>query len=386
MNLLIAAHDTGAANALSPVITELRGRSGMTVTVVAGGPAERVFGRMGIQFQPVVWPSEPTADSDRHLRDLLRETAPKGILLGTGWGDTLDKAILRLATERCIPSCSFVDTWIYFKERFWDSKNRSLRLPTRLAVVDEEALQQARIVGISPDTVVVTGQPYLEALAQQMQRPDLLQQAQRLRQIWLGDLGSERRLILFASEAYADFWGPGSPYYRGYTEEDALEGLVEAVEVCERATGLSLSIVVKLHPCQSGAPARLGAGAIRRGVRVIAEEPIWPCLLAADTVVGMTSMALIEASIAGKPVVSFQPGWQGPHPFTGTPFTLIPTVLSHDALAQWLKSAVSAGAVAQPAVLADRLRSLIHGLAAARIADLLLELCRSSEPAGSSAR
>lgn len=386
MNLLVAAHDTGAANALAPVVIELCRRPGVAVTVLASGPALPVFARAGLEAHAIARLQDSEALS-RVLQRWLRNAGAEGVVLGTGWGETLDKAVLRAADALGIPSCGVVDSWIYFKERYWDATTGGLRLPTRIAVVDDEARRQAEAAGIPPDTVVVTGQPYLEAFAQQMRQPELLEAARRLRHEWLGEeMGFGQRLILFASEAYAEHWGPGSPYYRGYTEVEALEGLVEAVECCERVAARPWTVVVKLHSRQSGTPARLGPRAVRRGLRVVADQAPWPCLLAADAVVGMTSMALIEASIAGAPTISFQPGWRGPHPFAGTPFTLVPTVISQAQLAQWLQRVMSTRAVAQPPALDARLRSLTRGGAASRIADLALELCRSGEPIENTSR
>ena len=117
-------------------------------------------------------------------------------------------------------------------------------------------------------------------------------------------------------------------------------------------------------------------------MRVAQQEPLWPCLLAADAVVGMSSMALLEAALAGRPALSFRPGATAAARALHVAPGLIPTATTVEELTRWVRRQLSgrSGASADRARRARRqlIKSLARGKAAARIAELIL---RVAEPA-----
>ena len=385
MMILAGAQDVGGANALVPVIEELGRRDQARVSVLACGKAAKVFSAAEIKHRTVEVPAEPVQGYYESIHENLAQRAPDALLLGTAWGHSLDKVLLRAAQDQKIPSLAVLDMWSYYRERFVDPASGEVCLPTKLAVMDQLAFDQAVDAGLPASSLVITGQPYLEELAKAFRRRDLFERAESLRRQWLGEFAKEeaRGLVLFASEAFSRDLGPGTPYYRGYREVDALEGLVEAARMIEHSHDLRIGVVVKLHPEESDESFQMGAMAQRRQVLVVADQPVWPCLLASDVVVGMTSMLLLESAIAGRPTVSFQPGVQDGDSFVGAQIGLVPAVTSVHELAPVLRgflekeapehgpeqtsTGTSAHALAQPG-------------AAKRVADLLLRLVGQEDP------
>jgi len=367
--ILAAAQETGAANALAPVIKELDRRVGVNVVVAAAGNAARVFVSEGIKHQRVGLPGKHDGREMDGIRELLAGTSPHLLLLGTAWGQSLDKLLLRVASGD-VPSISIVDTWSYFAERFTDPRTGERVFPTRVAVADEWALEEAVQHGFPRHLLVATGQPHLDMLPARVQDPEISQQAQRLRRNWLrtASVENSRRIVLFASEAFTRHAGPSTPYYRGYTEIDGLEGLVEAVQCVEKTTNLRIEVVLKLHPEESPNFFCPGPRAIQRGVRVVADQPSLPCILAADVIVGMVSMFLIEASVALKPAISFQPGLHGRDGFVGSRIGLMPVASSVQELTQLLDEYLTNAGTTR------RNPPFTRGDAASRIADMALEL------------
>lgn len=372
---MAAAQAAGGANALFPVIKELRFRDQVQVTVAAHREAAQVFRREGVGYQEV----KPPAGSDQELNDVayafLEQVTPGILLLGTSWGPSLDKALLRSAQARRIPSLAVLDMWSYYRERFTDPISGHLCLPTKIAVMDQLAFDQAVQAGLPRRSLIITGQPYLHEVATRLRKPEFCQQAESLRRAWLGGDRQQEDMcvVLFASEAFAEDFGPHTPYYRGYTEVDALEGLAETVQRIEDGTDHRVMIVIKLHPEQTTGSLRMGPRATQRSIHVVTEQPAWPCILAADVIVGMTSMFLIEAALAGKPVISFQPGVREKD-FIGTQIGLIPTVSSAQELVTILKSAWTENPIAYNQDVQDKASSLAQGGAARRVANAVLDL------------
>jgi len=375
--VLAAAQDAGGANALACVIEELERRERVQVAVAACAEAVRVFVQAGIRPRTIPSPEGP-ADGRfvEAVQRLLHGVEPDALLLGTAWGLSIDKVLLRLALDRHLPSISVVDLWPYLRERFADPVSGEVCLPTKIAVMDAVVSEQAVQAGLPKERLVVTGQPYLDALVAKRHDATLHHEAHGLRQHWLNGRPSGTRLVLFASEALARDFGGATPYYRGYTEAEVLEGVVEAVQAVEASRGWRMALVVKRHPREWQQPPRLGPLAARRDLTVVDEQSVWPCLLATDAVIGITSMILIEASLIGTPTISFQPATQAGalDPSWGT---VMPVATSPQELTQSLTNALlssSASSGHDGHARSRRLADGVLGDAASKIAEATLSL------------
>lgn len=373
LTVLVGVQEAGSANALIPVIKELQGRGGIDVALVACAEAVSVLKQAGLA------PDELRGNVEA-AQQLLDEMTPDLLLLGTAWGPSLDKILLRLANAQGLPTLSVVDHWSCYRERFTEPSSGTCHWPTMIAVPDAFAMTEAIEAGVPADRLVVTGQPHLDALARAVQGTSLQHDASRLRGEWLTDglHASSRRLIVFVSEALSYDHPPGTGSYRGYTEVEALDGLLQAVHRVEQDTGLAVKIVAKLHPKERRYPSALKALAARWDVRLVNQEAPWPCILAADAVVGMSSMLLIEAALAGQPTMSFQPGALPQPPFVGIRLGLVASARSVEALAQWIRLSLEGEGSARReqllSPLAASCASLVRGDAAVRIAQLVVGL------------
>lgn len=362
---LAAAQEAGGANVLVPVLQEIE-RRGSKVQTIASAEAIEVFSREGIAHKALL-PRKKEKDGMPTLSALFSEWAPDVLLLGTARGPSLDKQLLRVALAQGVPSVAVVDNWSNYRERFTDSVSGRLTLPTRIAVMDRSAFTQAVKDGLPEDRLVITGQPYLDSLATHLQDPDLQAQAKALREEWLQDSSPENntRILLFASELVSE---------EEELPQQALERLATAVQRLERSKGLSLKIVLKLHPEEPKGSFSFGPLASSRSLRIVeGKEPAWPCILAADLVVGIVSIFLVEAAVAGKPVVSVQPSCAAiSHPWIGSRPGGIPVASAVPELVELLRFHLT-----NPSRLPCDLRSVVTGNAAHRIADILLALASS---------
>ncbi len=368
MRVWVAARDAGGANILLPVLRRLEANPGVQLRVVAEGPALRIFREQGVAAEEA--PAD-RGERERFLRERWRDAAPEALLLGTSWGRSIEKEILRFGQENGIPALSVVDHWSNYRERFVEPGSGRLRLPNQISVMDEIALERAVAEGLPREILRITGQPHLQSLAAMAGDAGLLQQARQLRAAWMGE--EPATLILFASELFSEDFRRGTPHDRGYTETDALEGLAQALRIVEGRDGRRLKGVVKLHPKEDRDRFRPGPLARAREFLLAQAEPPWACLLAADGVVGMTSMLLVEAALLGRPAVSYQPAQGIAVPFIGTETGLVRSARSPEGIAAHLSEGLFSGAGVSVSE-SDFRRRLLSGDAAARIAELLLDL------------
>jgi hypothetical protein len=190
---------------------------------------------------------------------------PDLFLAGTSIGDTLDKRLLRDLT---VPSVYVMDFWGNFKDRF-------PTLPTKICVIDEHSKEDALVAGIPADHVVVTGNPYFEHFADGITRDK-----------------EDKSLIVFISQPIrADI---GDRYH--FDEYQVLRDVIETLPA-----GCRLGI--RLHPRDD---THKFDEYVNERV-FITEGSLEETLSEAGCVVGMFSPVLLQAALAGKHVVRYQP-------------------------------------------------------------------------------
>ncbi len=303
---LIVARDPGAANALAPVAA-----TGLA-TVVGLGHAQAFFRQIGVACH-----LEDDTDPSVAGR-VLDEVRPQVLLTGTSLKITRDAAWWEAAHALGIPSVALLDHWTAFGERFTVT-NAFDKLPDAVAVMDEHAREQMLALGCPARKVVVTGQPAFDELVRQG-----LPDGAAVREEW--GAAANETVIVFASEPQAHDFGAGL----GYTETDALQ------MVAGMMRDLSARLVVKPHPREK--PEGLAVVLNGAGISGHIETDMTPrqVMAGADAVIGMTSIFLLEAALAGRHALSVQPGKRAD--WTVQLRELIPTVTSTPEVAAWLEN------------------------------------------------
>jgi hypothetical protein len=303
---LIVARDPGAANALVPVA-----QSG-PATVLAYPYASPYFRRAGLEHRRAGDHVKPA--------EILDEAGPEVLLTGTSMQATEDAIWWEAARARGIPSLALLDHWFNYAARFtrtmpFDS------LPDRIAVMDTGCVRDMLQAGCPGDRAVVTGQPAFDELATRE-----LAGRQRARSHW-GATAADW-VLLFASEPIA----ADSAGRARQDEQDIFSML------CRAALDLRPLLVIKLHPRESRGGFDALARELPLQVRIEADLAPRAALAGADTVVGMTSIFLLEAALSGIPVLSLQPGPEPLPSYIEHFKSFIDVAKSVPAAASWLKA------------------------------------------------
>ncbi len=326
--IVFMARDAGAAAAIAPLARRVVADGRHAVAIVGHGRASAAFEARGL---PVL-----AFDDDAPVGEvealLLAESAA-GLITGTSMRPARDGAWWEAARRGGIPSVAVLDHWCNYAGRFSDAEPFD-HVPDAIAVMDDVAAGELTALGCPERLLRVTGQPYFDDLARSA--------AAQTRTIGRQELGvaADRLLVVFASEPQARYYGAGpqDPGWLGYTEADALAESVRAVA----AVAPEAMLVVKLHPLEDAAPALSAAPGARPEVRVLRAFPPTHLIAAADVVLGMTSIFLLEAAVLGVPTVSVRPGGGEDH-FIGTHARLIPTVTEPGGLPDLLRAALARG-------------------------------------------
>jgi len=290
----------GGATCLFPVVKELRRRPDVELQVIGYSHSAEIFREHDVEFIDLDKDSDDPV-TEATVQEVASRYAPDLVMTGV-FGPIeggLDYWLIRAAQDQRIQSFGILDAWMNYAMRFADpvSGDPVAYLPDRLAVMDDQTVEELAAEGIPGDRVCVTGHPFLPLVRQRAR-----DRAARLRH--RKDLGARPgdRVIVFFSEPLR--WGEqeGLNEPLGYDEFDAFR-LLEA--------GLAQStnediLVVREHPRHASLqlPDRIDRTRVIRG----REQRMLDLIQAADVVVGMSSTVLVYAYLAGQKVLVIQPG------------------------------------------------------------------------------
>lgn len=268
-SLLFAAHDLGGGRVLARVIEACR-KAGYLVNVRAQGPAIEAVGADCAASAEEDW--------DRVLRDL------KPALVVTGTSDTavFESNVWIAARNQGALSVALLDASINLARRFTNAQ------PDLVGVIDEGSRQELQAPWCRA-RIEVVGQPHLEKVGQMIGS-------------YSNRSGPDGRFVYF-SEPVAD--GPGRPSQVGYDQFTVARAILSALRP------LAGSLIVKPHPNEDFKLWERWLLEVEQqdGTRVeIAGGDALSLMAEVDGVVGMATMALLEAALAGIPVLALQPG------------------------------------------------------------------------------
>jgi hypothetical protein len=283
-----------------PVVRRLR-ELGHVVSVRGDGVAAEAFRSEGLTC--LGWQAEEGQHQGDVAVALLREESPEVVLTGTSVGSTVERALVEAAARARIPTMGVLDSWNNYAARFAGPDGALQYLPDRLSVMDAGAREDLLHLGVPAETVIVTGHPHLDQTP--LPTPES-RRAARVEQ----SICADERLVVFASEPQVAFYG-GS---LGYSEIDILSQLLTLLGRMEDRW----RVIVKPHPTEDPGALRLAIASAPVPATLVRDVPPRRLMLAADVVVGMTSIFLVEAALSGARVFSFHPRLNGCDEYFGS--------------------------------------------------------------------
>jgi hypothetical protein len=372
VDIIIFVEDPGAANFIVGLPAAVAER-GFRAQVWATGKATTQLAAMEEPFE--VFPE------DRQSAKFLDDQKAKVLLVGTSENrDTAAFRLIEAARERSVVSVGVVDGPSNAHHRFRGSTENPISHAPDLVVVADEAVRADFVaLGMTQDRVIVGGHPrYGAAFAQ----GKLLASMDRLalRQRHFPDLEPGAKVVVFLSEL-SD--GVNPDLYRrdnNYTlaGRGDVSGRTEIVfeEVLDALAKIQpqVRLIVRLHPKNTSADFDRWAREIDRFSDQDLTADVLEMLFAADLVVGLTTILITEAALAGCHTLSVIPRPEEAAWLPSIGFGLTPCASNREDLNDALESALCGDvAVAQP-----ELDSISSG-ALERLADMVCALVRDLE-------
>lgn len=257
-DMIFLAHDPGGFDAVYPVAFYMSKKKDMKVKLILTGQAA--------EREPLLGMSE--RDTIDNIREKLKITSDFILVTGTSWDSSVELECIKLCKSSGIKTVSILDYWCNYTERF--KQKDEYIYPDFLFVMDQLAFDEAKAEGINPDIMRLTGNPGLDNYVQKK---------------------IKKKKVLFISQPLSMLY---SVEKTGYSEFEAFEGVLRA---CKE---LRLVPKIKFHPKETQKMMEMYQSySVDGKVEDIACEY--------DVIVGMTTMGLLQCSLMGIPVISYEP-------------------------------------------------------------------------------
>jgi hypothetical protein len=301
-DFLLFVEDPGAANFVVELPPILR-RHGYAVHLATAGMATDYLAQRALAVDPL------PAGSD--LEALVARLGPRLVSVGTA--ENPDSAGLRLvaiAAARGLPSVGMIDASTHLEHRFRGRSADPLEFCPNTVIVPDVVSRDGLVkLGLPADRIVVAGHPHwdhVRAEARRLQNEDRA----RLRQKWFDAAMPERRVLVFAAEVS----GGMDPLRFRRTSEYSLTGdrgsfgrteiVIEEFLHAIAPMREKVYLVLRLHPknlLEDFAPYAPMFDRVSKAGSSLELS------FAADAVIGMTSMMMIEAALLDRPTLSILP-------------------------------------------------------------------------------
>lgn len=322
--VLFIAQDAGGFNSLAPVIERTRLLKHSYSVFLAG--ASRKFARerdiLFLDFE---------GKSESEVFNAISVYHPCIIVAGTSGGVSIDKFGIKAAHRLRISSVAVLDFWINYNIRFSFDNSKRLdpqALPDHILIMDEHARREMMKEGFSEKKLVITGNPSFDNIASVVTPKNI-----------------GRYKILFVDQPISESIEAGWHENYGYTEVQVFSDLLRALELSE----IKADIFVKLHPRTTSVVKyrkhmRLNTEKIRVRFFPATADHV-SILKRVHLVFGMTSILLFESALAGKKVLSYQPGLTKIDPLVSNRLHLTEFVYKENELSKVLESLLIRGGI-----------------------------------------
>lgn len=283
--IIAAAGDIGGANAMLPVLCELRRRNIGFALADHGA----ISGKADESWIKI---------SEDAARRSISSGKTKVFFFTTSMKDPFPLELARSARKKGSKTICLLDNWMNYRLRM-ETDGGPFLIPALFLVMDEFAKEESVKAGFPENKVIVTGQPALASVSLEYEE---------WKKLGHGTESGGKKRIVFISEPVESDQGKSAgenPNFRGYTEKTVLRLLFRAM--APHRSEFILNVIP--HPREDSAAlekfwdsnAKEIDGAVVLNVRGRT------AIFGSDAVAGMCSILLYEASLLGKPVISIQP-------------------------------------------------------------------------------
>ena len=300
LDVLIAVEDPGAANYVLE-LPEVFAKAGLSSCIFACGHAQAFLRERKVAFEELPEAINP--------EEILNKCAPKLLLAGTSQNPK--SPVLQLIDEfrrQGLPAVAFLDMAADADRRFKGVSDDPLKhAPDRILVADRSTESAFQNMGFPADRIHICGHPAYERVRRQAQALEGVSRSS-LRDRVLGTEPFPRPVWVFAAEhdggdrrlsRAADYTLKGRE-----TSDRRVEIVLEEVLDARQVLDPKPYLVLRLHPKNS----RDEFSRYLQEIDLLSHggDPL-ELICASDLVIGLSSMFLMEAAVAGRKTLSVVP-------------------------------------------------------------------------------
>ena len=341
--ILFFSRDPGGTNAIMPLIAPLRAL-GNEVAIYGKDAALSIYRKLNVDCSDIC--DSIPAGTPEEASEFVRKASPDLIVTGTSSEDFTERHLWRAAEKMGIPSFAVLDQWTNYRLRLISEGNdpttgppaSKLILPSYFFIMDEFARKEMCALGIDREKLVVSGQPFFDYIRKTGDKFTPAE-IEKLRRELTGTPGG--LVLVFASQPIASIHrknGMAEDYW-GYTETTILKSVVRCLSKLTEEMAVRVTLVLRLHP-KDEANVYLDALAnCPDSIKVVVDRETDSTLLlkAADLVIGMFSMILLEAAILDRRFISVQIGLKRENPLIFDRMGLVRSILTENELEETLR-------------------------------------------------
>jgi len=326
--ILLCATDAGGARNLAPLLRIIKKQKQSSILITS----KDLIYLFDLKETELI--DSKTMDFST-INDLLTKIKPKAIICGTTRYISLDRLLIAAGRKKGINTVVVLDEWFNYRIRFVDEYGKLAYLPDAIATMDKKAKEDAIKEGIPGNLCYITGSPSLADLTNRTEEfvknpPDLPNYLSSNQSIPIFTFISETHTVDYGLKEGEH--GPLGPYL-GYTEHSVKNDILAIFKKINKPC----IVIEKLHPSSKEEDLELTYNEIIRWIR-IKKIDLWSLFWHSKAIIGMRSMALLEATIFNRPTISYQPGLLVEDKCTAVSLGLVEKLSSQSELEQWLRN------------------------------------------------
>jgi hypothetical protein len=341
--ILIFSRDPGGTNAIMPLIAPLRAL-GNEVAVFGKDAALSIYRKLNLDCTDIC--DGIPSGTQEEANEFVRKSSPDLIVTGTSSEDFTERHLWIAAENAGIPSFAVLDQWTNYRLRLISEGGdpvtghsaSTLIVPSYFFIMDEFARKEMCALGIDREKLVVSGQPFFDYIRKTGDKFTPAE-IEKLRRELTGT--QDGLLFVFASQPIASIHrknGMAEDYW-GYTETTILKSVVRCLSKLTEEMAIRVTLVLRLHPKDEANVYQDALAASSNSIKVVVDRETDSTLLlkAADLIIGMFSMILLEAAILDKRFISVQIGLKRENPLIFDRMGLLRSILTEKELEEALR-------------------------------------------------
>ena len=282
--ILFVSQDAGGFQAIIPVYRRLKQRKTFVVSGIFGDIVRVLPSARGLKL------TKPSTLTDADLHKAFDRLRPQLVVTGPSAAATsLDKRAMALAKKHSIPTLMIADNCMNTDMLFAKGEDEKERIfPDRICVMNDTCSLEMKNGSVPSELLRVTGSPYFDTVTSALAKSK-----------------TKKRILLFICQPFSEFVSEFPDGGFGYLEQDVFADVAAAAN---RIGGFD-EILVRWHPrTRNHHKFDVTKDGSVIPMRFDSKSSLHQLIRDASLVVGMNSTALMDAALAGKPVVSYQPG------------------------------------------------------------------------------